>query len=76
MTSAEPATRKPDAPTAPAKPQPAAPLTDEQLRLECVKQAISAGVDSRYVTEGADRLRDYVKNGIVGNTNAPFGHVG
>lgn len=47
----------------PVKPQPAAPLTDEQLRLECVKQAISAGVDTRFVTESADRFAQYVKTG-------------
>lgn len=49
----------------PVKPQPAAPLTDEQLRLECVKQAIAANVDSRFVTESADRFVQYVKTGTA-----------
>lgn len=47
----------------PVKPQPAAPLTDEQLRLECIKQAISAGVDTRCTTESAERFFQYVKTG-------------
>lgn len=51
----------------PVKPQPAAPLTDEQLRLECIKQAISAGVDTRCITESAERFAKYVKSGTPNN---------
>lgn len=52
--------------TGPAKPQPAAPLTDEQLRLQCVTLAIQAKTDPRYVTESAERLRAYIKDGTSG----------
>lgn len=62
--------------TTPAKPQPAAPLTDEQLRLQCVTLAITAKVDSRYLTEGAGKLYDYIKSGSIGGTGTTYGHIG
>lgn len=60
----------------PAKPQPAAPLTDEQMRVKCIELAIAAKVDSRFITEAAAKFHDYVKSGTTSSGTAAYGHGG
>lgn len=53
--------------TGPVKPQPAAPLTDEQLRTQCVTLAVQAKVDPRSITASAERIYQYIKTGTPGD---------
>lgn len=53
---------------------PATPkMTDEQLRLECVRQVIVAKVDPRHLTASADRLYQYIKTGTPNPAGSGMG---
>ena len=44
-------------------------MTDEQLRLECVK-SVAPRVDPRYITSSAEAVFQYVKNGKVSSSES------